>query len=498
MFQKKSHSWTKNLDILIVTLVALHCSLALSYFIHIEHEIIYSNSKYLNISCLLSLVWFLLFVSLGLYKSYKSRSFFNNLLANINQLILADIATVIYIFATKQGIEYSRMVIFVYFPILYILISEILLFIYKKIYFTFNDKSKIKKSLLIITNSEFFDLSDPKTILNGLSDYSVIGFMLTNDKTSDFNHNKEIIVNKFNEGTPNKIDVITEDDYLTFANKQWIDEILVVTDTISDKLSKILEDLTYCGSTVHVSLTNSFYQTNFKQFSSNVGPYKTITTTLNYMSTSQMFIKRLVDIFGALVGCFITGLMFLFLAPIMLVVSPGPIFFKQKRVGLHGKVFNLYKFRTMYVDAESRKKELEKQNLFGDGMMFKMEFDPRIIGNKILPDGTHKEGIGAWIRKLSIDEFPQFFNVLKGDMSLVGTRPPTLDEWNKYCLFHKSRLFIKPGITGLWQVSGRSTITSFEDVVALDRKYIKEWSLINDIKIILKTIKVVILHKDAY
>ena len=322
--------------------------------------------------------------------------------------------------------------------------------------------------------------------------------MLTNDKTSDFNHNKEIIVNKFNEGTPNKIDVITEDDYLTFANKQWIDEILVVTDTISDKLSKILEDLTYCGSTVHVSLTNSFYQTNFKQFSSNVGPYKTITTTLNYMSTSQMFIKRLVDIFGALVGCFITGLMFLFLAPIMLVVSPGPIFFKQKRVGLHGKVFNLYKFRTMYVDAESRKKELEKQNLFGDGMMFKMEFDPRIIGNKILPDGTHKEGIGAWIRKLSIDEFPQFFNVLKGDMSLVGTRPPTLDEWNKYCLFHKSRLFIKPGITGLWQVSGRSTITSFEDVVALDRKYIKEWSLINDIKIILKTVKVVILHKDAY
>ncbi|MBQ6554518.1 MAG: sugar transferase [Firmicutes bacterium] len=136
----------------------------------------------------------------------------------------------------------------------------------------------------------------------------------------------------------------------------------------------------------------------------------------------------------------------------------------------------------MYMDAEKRKAELMAQNKIQDGMMFKMDDDPRII-----------KGIGHFIRDYSIDEFPQFFNVLKGDMSLVGTRPPTLDEWEKYELHHRRRLAIKPGLTGMWQVSGRSSITDFEEIVKLDTKYIDEWSVGLDMKIILKTVLVV--HK---
>ena len=143
----------------------------------------------------------------------------------------------------------------------------------------------------------------------------------------------------------------------------------------------------------------------------------------------------------------------------------------------------------MYMDADERKKELMAQNRVKDGMMFKLDFDPRIIGNEILPDGTKKTGIGEFIRKTSLDEFPQFFNVLAGQMSLVGTRPPTLDEWEKYELHHRARMSIKPGITGLWQVSGRSNITDFEEVVRLDTEYIEHWSLGLDIKLILKTIR---------
>ena len=120
--------------------------------------------------------------------------------------------------------------------------------------------------------------------------------------------------------------------------------------------------------------------------------------------------------------------------------------------------------------------------------MFKMDFDPRIIGNKILPDGTKKTGIGQFIRKTSIDELPQFWNILKGDMSLVGTRPPTLDEWEKYEPHHRARMSFRPGLTGLWQVSGRSNITGFEEVVRLDTQYIGEWSVKNDIRIIFQTI----------
>ena len=115
------------------------------------------------------------------------------------------------------------------------------------------------------------------------------------------------------------------------------------------------------------------------------------------------------------------------------------------------------------------------QNKVSDGMMFKMDFDPRIIGNKILPDGTKKTGIGQFIRKTSIDELPQFWNILKGDMSLVGTRPPTLDEWEKYEPHHRARMSFRPGLTGLWQVSGRSNITDFEEVTVCDCNYSNQW-----------------------
>jgi lipopolysaccharide/colanic/teichoic acid biosynthesis glycosyltransferase len=151
----------------------------------------------------------------------------------------------------------------------------------------------------------------------------------------------------------------------------------------------------------------------------------------------------------------------------------------------------------MYMDAEERKKELMNENRVKDGMMFKLDFDPRIIGNEILPDGTKKTGIGEFIRKTSIDEFPQFFNVLGGSMSTVGTRPPTVDEYEKYHFHHRARMSVKPGVTGMWQVNGRSEITDFEEVVKLDTSYIVNWSLLLDLKILFKTIKVLFTHKGA-
>ena len=202
-------------------------------------------------------------------------------------------------------------------------------------------------------------------------------------------------------------------------------------------------------------------------------------------------LKRLMDICGGIVGCIATGIICLFVGPAIYIASPGPIFFSQERVGKNGKKFKMYKFRSMYMDAEARKAELMKENKLGDGKMFKMDFDSRVIGNKVLPDGSHKTGVGDFIRRTSLDEFPQFFNVLKGDMSIVGTRPPLISETNLYEPRHKARLAIKPGITGMWQVSGRSDITDFEEVVRLDKEYIENWDIGLDIKILLKTVMVV-------
>ena len=203
-------------------------------------------------------------------------------------------------------------------------------------------------------------------------------------------------------------------------------------------------------------------------------------------ASRQIFFKRALDIIGSVFGLLVTGILIIVIGPVIYISSPGPIFFSQIRIGKNGRKFKMYKFRSMYMDAEERKQQLMKENRVKDGLMFKMEDDPRII-----------KGIGNFIRKTSIDEFPQFWNVLKGDMSLVGTRPPTEDEWIKYDLHHRARMAIKPGITGLWQVSGRSEIIDFEEVVNLDTKYIQEWNFGEDIKILFQTLKVVFVGKGS-
>ena len=204
----------------------------------------------------------------------------------------------------------------------------------------------------------------------------------------------------------------------------------------------------------------------------------------NQKSYKKVLVKRLMDIIGGLIGCIITIIVTPFVALAIKVNSRGPVFFSQTRIGRNGRRFKMLKFRSMYIDAEERKKELEKQNEV-EGLMFKMENDPRITK------------VGKFIRKTSIDELPQFFNIVKGDMSLVGTRPPTEDEFEKYNQYYRRRLSMTPGLTGLWQVSGRSDIDNFDDVVKLDLKYIDTWSLGLDIKILLKTIKVVFTGRGS-
>lgn len=196
-------------------------------------------------------------------------------------------------------------------------------------------------------------------------------------------------------------------------------------------------------------------------------------------------IKRLIDIVGSFVGLTLLTPLFLIVAILMKKEEPkGPIFFSQTRVGKNEKEFKIFKFRSMCVDAEEKLIELLKHNEV-EGAMFKMKDDPRITK------------IGKFIRKTSIDELPQLWNVLKGDMSLVGPRPPLIREVMEYSKYDKQRLLVKPGCTGLWQVSGRNEV-GFNEMVALDIYYIKHLSLLNDIKIIFKTLGIMIRPNGAY
>ncbi|MGB3639102.1 MAG: anti-sigma factor antagonist [Rivularia sp. (in: cyanobacteria)] len=187
--------------------------------------------------------------------------------------------------------------------------------------------------------------------------------------------------------------------------------------------------------------------------------------------------KRFIDIVGALVGLVITAILSIPIVIAIMIDDPGPIFFGQIRCGWMGKRFKMWKFRSMCVDAEAKKAELQKLNQV-QGAFFKIDKDPRVTK------------VGSFLRRTSLDELPQFWNVLKGEMSLVGTRPPTPDEVESYEVPEWQRLDVKPGMTGEWQVNGRSSIRNFEDVIHLDLQYQKNWSLMYDLKLIFKTVAI--------
>lgn len=200
---------------------------------------------------------------------------------------------------------------------------------------------------------------------------------------------------------------------------------------------------------------------------------------------SSVFFKRFMDIILSILAIIIGSPIFLLTAFLVKATSPGPIIFSQVRVGKSGRHFKFYKFRSMYIDAEARKAELMKHNESKDGVIFKMKHDPRITP------------VGRFIRKFSIDELPQLFNVLFGDMSLVGPRPPLPSEVKTYTLEERKRLNTLPGITCLWQVSGRSELP-FSKQIALDKEYIASRSMWKDFIILLKTIPAILTGKGAW
>ena len=298
-----------------------------------------------------------------------------------------------------------------------------------------------------------------------------------------------IVVDENNEGVGKHFHGIPVlgnfDNMFEVASRQIVDEVFIfVAYDTGASMRKYVEKFEEMGVNVHLYIQ---MLENYENTSSRVtyfAGYPVVTFSEKFFSWGQLLVKRIMDILGALVGMvFLTIATILLFLPLKIELR-GPLFFKQKRVCKNGRYFTIYKFRSMYIDAEERKKELMAQNEM-KGAMFKKKNDPRITK------------VGRFIRATSIDELPQFWNVLKGDMSLVGTRPPTIEEFKEYSPYHKRRLALKPGLSGLWQVSGRSDISDFEEVVKLDLQYIDNWSLALDIKIILKTILVVFSKRGS-
>lgn len=487
MYKREGNNWLKHIDFMILDLVCIFASYILGLLTRFRIELlINSHGEYTNLLIMILLIEVVACLMLGNLSKVLRRGYFIELTRVVVLSACTLALTSLYMYVAHNAVVYSRLLLaftFTYF----VVIDWIARTLWKKrVIAKLQERAnqgEDNRATIVIS-----DRQNAAKIIQDIREdifthLSVKGLVLVDEPRLG----TEV------EGVPV---VATLEDAPDYICRKWIDEIYVYLGSDTKGMEAFCGHCAEMGVTVHQVMVLGDIDEK-KQFVERLGNHTVLTTAYSFIMPYQAIIKRTVDILGGLVGTIFTLVIAIFVGPIIYAKSPGPIFFKQKRIGRNGRQFEVLKFRSMYLDAEERKKELMAENRVGDGMMFKIEHDPRIIGNKQLPDGTWKTGIGEFIRKTSLDEFPQFINVLKGDMSLVGTRPPTLDEWEKYKYHHRARMAVKPGITGMWQVSGRSEITDFEEVVKLDTQYITKYRLSLDIKILFRTVKVLFERKGA-
>ena len=481
MYFRRPQGWLKHWDFMLIDVLCLHFSFVLAFYIRHGHWDYWKNETYITVAVAMAIASVAVAFFSETFKNVFKRSIYRELLQTIKQNGFVFLLTVFFLYFAKIGQEVSRLTIS-NCACFYLITSFFTRILYKKLLLSHMNKSG-SKNLLIIAPSKDAELIVDRIQKHNYDFYKIVGISLIDDSDR--------------EGDISGVPIVCAYDKVAeYVCRNWIDEVIFFGE-LSINNRSIIEKLFETGVTVHISVSALTNFGNRKILFEHVSGQAVITTSIHYVTATQIFLSRMLDIVLGLIGSLMAVLLTVIIGPVIFFSSPGNIFFTQERIGKNGKHFKIIKFRTMYPNADADKSKYLSQNRNSDGMMFKLDFDPRIIGNRITSDGKQKTGIGQFMRSHSIDEFPQFFNVLMGHMSIVGTRPPTLDEWEKYDLHHRARLTIRPGITGLWQVSGRSNITDFEKVVKLDRYYIMHWTLGRDIKIIIKTILVVFKGNGA-
>lgn len=474
MYQKKNRIETYL--VLLIDILCVVVSLILSLRIRFERWTWQSTDDQW-ILYFVVLVYLVVGLVFDFYRHFYRRGYWEE----FRRVLISEVTALAFILVLLyllHRIEVFSRLVFGYFLIFNTVLMYAARLLFKRVMTRTYSTSRYSSRLLIITNSR-----QAVEIVENISVYNewyrqVVGIALTDD-----HRDAEIAEMDEIAGVPVVANLDNLQEFVTHGD---IDEVFIADDRLQGTvlLNDLVSDFGQMGIVVNLNISEFDIDYTGKKTLNRVGKYATVTFSRNLFSNRQLILKRALDIVGSLVGMVILGVATVFVAPAIKLDSPGPVFFGQTRIGKNGRKFTFYKFRSMYIDAEERKKELMDQNEV-QGLMFKMEDDPRVTR------------VGKFLRRTSIDELPQFWNILKGDMSLVGTRPPTEDEFEHYGMQHKGRLSMTPGLTGLWQVSGRSSVTDFDEVVKLDMEYIDNWNIGKDIKILLMTVKIVLTGRGA-
>jgi len=483
----------KHIDFILMDFLILEFSYFLAvlwYHYEFDSSLIVFGERY-RLQCLILFVC--LAASLTFRQPYKNilkRDKWHETTSTLKHSINMAILDIILMYVMKDTTSTSRLT-FAATWVIYFALENSCRLLWKRVVRNYIVKHKdSRRQVAVLTTQKRSALMENNLGLYIFRDYDICGIFF-----SDFQKERD------SDTTINGRKVLGGcKEIIEYAVHNWVDEVIIDIPDDHELAWKLDEKFSTMGIPTHHTVTivenTEDDMSSDATYVEKMGNYIVITHTNREIAPIQVALKRLLDIIGGIIGSIFALIIIICVGPIIKKQAPGPVIFSQERVGKNGKTFKMYKIRSMYVDAEERKAALMEKNKM-DGFMFKMDDDPRIIGSEKKDENGNPKGIGNFIRKTSLDEFPQFFNVLKGDMSIVGTRPPTMDEWNKYSVQYRKRLSIKPGITGLWQISGRSQITNFNDVVRLDSTYIDNWTVGMDVRIIIKTITKVVKREGA-
>lgn len=469
---RRKNKMIETYSILLIDMVCVLVSYYLSLFIRFDliSKEVYPRDYHSMVGAYILILCLMYTLFLDGNRWFFDRNNLRELYYTIRYTGILVVGLVVVLYLTQQAYEFSRLV-YLIFAVTNTVITFAAHVVYKRFMLDYYRKSVNNTKMLVLTKE-----TTAQEVLETLQQEKTWDYDITAVALYDVDMQGDEIA-----GVPV---VASMEDVYDVVCQMMVDEVFISLPGVPvTEIREMVQRFEEMGLVCHYRV-DLFSKANPNTYVQQLAGYSVISFTLQSMDSRRMLIKRLMDIVGSLIGCVLTLLITPFVALAIKIDSPGPVFFSQTRIGKNGRRFKIWKFRSMYIDAEERKKELEAQNEI-KGLMFKMEDDPRITK------------VGKFIRKTSIDETPQFLNILLGDMSLVGTRPPTEDEFEQYNGYYRRRMSITPGLTGMWQVSGRSDIQDFEEIVKLDLEYIDNWSLMLDIKILFKTVFAVLGRKGS-
>lgn len=342
MYRKNASGWLKHIDFIILDMICLQIAFVMAYFIKNGNIHLYNNFLYRNMAIIIELADLMVLLIFGTLKGVLKRGHYQEFVKTLKHGFIVCLLAVLYLFTVQKGIFFSRFILFLTIGIYFILT-----YIVRELWKTHIKKgvnSGKRRKLLLVTSSTIADKVIENVEKNNYSRYDIVGVALLD---------KDLIGNQINN-----VSVVANNETVgMYACKEWVDEVLIVLPKEIAYPNTLIEQLTLAGITVHMNLAKVVNSPGKKQFVEKIGDYTVLTTSINYASLNELFLKRVFDIICGLLGCILTLIVCIFIGPAIYIASPGPIFFSQERVGKNGKKFKMYKFRSMYLE---RKKE--KQN----------------------------------------------------------------------------------------------------------------------------------------